>query len=75
MRIYETVFWEIVLILASVLVFRGAWELLDRLIGLSETALIMSLVIGIVLSSVSLYALSKCLKVQGENGRCEKNES
>ena len=62
MRTYEAIFWEIVLILASVLVFRGAWLLLDRLIGHGEMALIMSLVIGIALSSVSIYALSKCLR-------------
>lgn len=62
MRAYEAIFWECVLILASVLVFRGAWLLLDRLIGDGETALIVSLVIGIALSSVSLCALSKCLK-------------
>jgi hypothetical protein len=62
LRIHEVIFWEIVLILASVLVFRGAWILLDRLIGFTETALIMSLIIGIALSSTSLFALSKCLK-------------
>ncbi|MGB6680724.1 MAG: hypothetical protein WBF08_05285 [Candidatus Bathyarchaeia archaeon] len=73
MRIYRAIFWEIVLILASVLVFRGAWVLLDRLIGFGETALIMSLVIGIALSSVSLYAISKCLKEQGENGNRENH--
>lgn len=74
MKIREAIFWEIILILASVLVFRGAWILLDRFIGFGETALIMSLAMGIALSSVSLCALSKCLKEQEENVSREKHQ-
>ncbi len=62
MRICEVIFWEAVLILASVLVFRGAWLLLDRFVGYGEAALISSLVIGIALSSISLYGLGRCVE-------------
>jgi hypothetical protein len=67
------IFWEAVLILASVLVFRGAWLLLDRFLGYEETALISSLIIGIALSSASLYGLGRCVKGQ-EDDVCDEKD-
>lgn len=69
------IFWEAVLILASVLVFRGAWLLLDRFVGYGETALIASLVIGIALSSMSLYGLGRCVKEQDGDVCTEEHQT
>ena len=47
----KLIFSEIILLLASVLVFRGAWELIDTLDVMHETwALWFSLVVGLALA-------------------------
>jgi hypothetical protein len=54
--------WEIVLLLASVFVFRGLWTLLDKVEWMSSTSsLIQSLVIGIVLSVIAFWRLNRDL--------------
>ena len=54
--------WEIVLLLASVFVFRGLWTLLDKVEWMSSTsALIRSLVIGVVLSVIAFWRLNRNL--------------
>ena len=54
--------WEIVLLVASVFVFRGLWTLLDKVEWMSNTsALIRSLVIGIVLSVIAFWRLNRNL--------------
>jgi hypothetical protein len=58
--------WEILLLVASVFVFRGLWTLLDKIEWMSSTpALIRSLVIGIVLTVIAFLA------TQPEPGRLE----
>ena len=54
--------WEIVLLLASVFVFRGLWTLLDEMEWMSSTsALIQSLVIGVALSVIAFWRLNRNL--------------
>jgi hypothetical protein len=54
--------WEIVLLLASVFVFRGLWTLLDKVEWMSNTsALIRSLVFGVVLSVIAFWRLNRNL--------------
>jgi hypothetical protein len=54
--------WEIVLLVASVFVFRGLWTLLDKIEWMSSTsALIRSLVIGIVLTVIAFWRLNRNL--------------
>jgi len=62
LKIYEIVFWEVILILASVFMFRGAWMLLDRILGTGILWLWTELIIGIVVAAISLYALNKRVK-------------
>jgi len=62
LKIYEIVFWEAILILASVFMFRGAWMLLDRILGTGILWLWTELIIGIVVAAISLYALNKRVK-------------
>ena len=59
MWIGRVVFWELVLVLASVLIFRTGWHLLDRL-GLMDldSVLWLSLIVGMVLASLSLFKLN-----------------
>ena len=55
--------WEIVLLVASVFVFRGLWTLLDKIEWMSSTsALIRSLVIGVVLTVIAFWQLNRNLK-------------
>ena len=52
--------WEIVLLLASVFVFRGLWTLLDEIKWMSSTSgLIQSLVIGVVLSVIAFWRINR----------------
>ena len=63
MRIREIVFWEVVLILASVLMFRGAWMLLDLILGKDDARLwIIELVLGTLVATISIYAINKRTK-------------
>lgn len=52
--------WELVLLLASILVFRSGWLLLDQIAFASSTsALVLLLVIGFVVSIIALKAINK----------------
>ena len=54
--------WEIVLLVASVFVFRGSWTLLDKIEWMSSTsALIRSLVIGVVFTVIGFWRLNRNL--------------
>jgi hypothetical protein len=54
--------WEIVLLLASVFVFRGLWTLLDKIEWMtSTTALIRSLVIGVIVTVIAFWRLNPTL--------------
>jgi hypothetical protein len=54
--------WEIILLLASVFVFRGLWTLLDKVEWMTSTnALIRSLLIGVVLTVVAFWRLNRNL--------------
>ena len=55
--------WEIVLLVASVFVFRGLWTLLDKIEWMSSTsALIRSLVIGVVLTVIAFWQVNRNLE-------------
>lgn len=51
------VFWEMMLIFASILIFRTIWLLLDK--HLDDSLLLPSLAIGIIIAIPSLYILNK----------------
>jgi len=54
------VFWEMVLILASVLVFRSVWLLLDRIEWMSRPAgLWTSLTVGVTVVAVALATMNR----------------
>jgi len=54
------VFWEMVLILASILMFRSAWLLLDGIEWMGRPAgLGVSLMVGVSVGAVALAALSR----------------
>ena len=61
MRTAFHVIYELLLILASVLIFRSAWTLLDRhFIALnSDVGLLVSLLFGAAVAAGSLYMLSR----------------
>jgi len=52
--------WEMVLILASVLVFRGTWLLLDRVEWMSRpVGLWTSIAVGVIVAAVALAAVNR----------------
>lgn len=54
------VFWEMVLILASILMFRSVWLLLDGIEWMTRPAgLWASLAVGVIVGAVALAALSR----------------
>ena len=54
------VFWELVLILASVAVFRGLWLLLDKVEWMNHRAgLWASLAVGVIVWVVALLAVNR----------------
>jgi len=58
MRTSRVVFWELVLVLASVLIFRSGWMLLDRLSLFNpDHVLWVLLAVGIAVASISLFKL------------------
>jgi len=60
LKTYEIVFWEVVLILASVLMFRGAWMLLDFIIGKDDLNLwIMELALGTAVAAIAIHVINK----------------
>ena len=62
MRLVKLVIGELVLLFASILVFRSAWTLLDEYLGKSN--LLLMLVLGIILTVVALILLD--YEVKGE---------
>lgn len=51
------IFWELMLVFASILVFRSVWLLLDEYLGYNY--LIPLLIIGILISLPPLYILNR----------------
>ena len=51
------VFWEFVLIAASILMFRSAWLILDKYLGTTRVELL--LITGVIAGVVSLYVLNR----------------
>jgi hypothetical protein len=62
MKKYKIAFWEFVLILGSVLIFRSMWIFLDLLIGTDVLRLWLSLLIGVAIALMSLILLNKDTK-------------
>lgn len=56
----KMIFFELVLIISSVLIFRSMWTLLDKIeVMKNEAVLVISLILGVVLTAVSLYYYNK----------------
>lgn len=54
------VLWESLLLLASVLVFRGMWMLLDRVEWMSRpVGLWISLTVGLIVGALALAAVNR----------------
>lgn len=59
MKKRKHVFWETLLILGSVLVFRGLWHLMDKVPALDEVSfLTFSLVAGLVMTGIGFYRMA-----------------
>ena len=63
-RLVKIIVGEMVLLVASVLIFRSAWTLLDLYLGYDD--LIVMLIIGVVLAALSLWLLNYEVKCEIE---------
>jgi len=61
MRLSKIVVWEFLLVIASVLVFRSIWTLLDRIPEMnSESGIWASLIVGSSVTFLAIYMVNKC---------------
>ena len=61
MRLFKIVFWEFLLILASILVFRSIWTLLDRMPAMrNELGLWTLLISGAAVALMAIFMINKC---------------
>jgi len=61
MRTLKVVVWEFLLLLASVLVFRSIWTLLDRIPAMtSDFGLWASLIVGTIVTFIAIFMINKC---------------
>ncbi|HLC54349.1 MAG TPA: hypothetical protein VJK07_01840 [Candidatus Nanoarchaeia archaeon] len=59
MKKRKHVFWETLLILGSVLVFRGLWHLMDKISFMDDVSfLIVSSFIGLVMFGIGVYRMA-----------------
>ena len=66
------IFWEIVLILGSIPLFRSVWELCDRIDFLNQhLGLLLSFAVGFALCVVALLALNNKDQGQGSDDKTE----
>jgi hypothetical protein len=63
-RLVKIIGGEMVLLIASVLIFRSAWTLLDLYLGYDD--LIVLLITGVVLAALSLWLLNYEFKCEIE---------
>ncbi len=68
-RLVKIIVGEMVLLIASVLIFRSAWTLLDLYLGYDD--LIVMLIIGVVLAALSLWLLNYEVKCEIEKSGSE----
>jgi len=58
---FRIVLWEFLLLIASILVFRSVWTLLDRIPEMnSESGIWASLIAGIVVTFTAILMINKC---------------
>jgi len=62
MKKYIIAFWEFVLLIASVLIFRSIWIFLDLIIGTNILGLWLSLIVGAGIALISLVSLNRTVK-------------
>jgi hypothetical protein len=67
MRLATLIVGEVILLVASILVFRSAWTLLDEYLGKSDLWLL--LVIGVVLTVVGLIIVNYEVKCELQKKR------
>jgi hypothetical protein len=60
MKLAKKIVLEIILLLASVVIFRGVWMLLDKIAATKSTgALAAMLVLGVLVTALILYCFHK----------------
>jgi len=59
MKKIKHVVWETILILASVLIFRSLWHILDKYTSFNQDLVLwIALIIGLIFAGVAFYILS-----------------
>ena len=69
MRLYKIIIYELLLVFSSVLIFRSIWTIFDRITWMNQDiGIIGSLIVGIIITLVSLIRLNKII-----DGKKEKS--
>lgn len=67
MRLLKIAGYEFLLVLASVFIFRSLWMILDRISWMhQDLGILGSLIVGIIVTSISLLRLNKLLDEKRE---------
>ena len=68
MRLYKIIVYEFLLIFTSVLIFRSLWMIFDRIPWMNQDiGIIGSLIVGIIITLISLMRLNKIIDEKKEN--------
>ena len=67
MRLYKIIIYEFLLVFTSVLLFRSLWMIFDRIPWMNQDiGIIGSLIVGIIITLVSLMRLNKIIDEKKE---------
>mgnify|MGYP000566116947 CR=1 FL=1 len=70
MKIAKIMISELVLVVASVFIFRSLWTLLDQYFG--NAYLVEMLVLGVLLTIISLILINECMQPDGKGSADKK---
>ena len=67
MRLYKIIIYEFLLVFTSVLIFRSLWMIFDRIPWMNQDiGIIGSLIVGIIITLISLMRLNKIIDKKKE---------
>ncbi|MBA4251665.1 MAG: hypothetical protein C0425_08740 [Chlorobiaceae bacterium] len=67
MGLNKIIYYEFLLVIASVLIFRSLWMILDRISWMNhDFGILGSLIVGIIILTISLFRLNKIIDMKKE---------
>lgn len=67
MKLYKILLYELMLIFASVFIFRSLWMIYDQITWMNQEAgIIVSLIAGVIMTLIALVKLNKIIGGRGD---------